>query len=213
MNQETREFYNKIAESWYNIRHWTIVEEELKKINKTWAGGKLLNIGCAHGPDFLPFDSNKFEFYGVDISKELLKFAKRYSKKFKITFYLALANMKSLPFKDSSFDYVISVAAIHHLLNRDQRIHALKEMRRVLKKEAFISVWNRDNPELPNEEIIEREWIHGKEVLKRKYYLYTKEGLKEELIDAGFEIKKLETGRGDKNILAVVKSTKVIKLK
>ena len=208
MNQETREFYNKIAESWYNVRHWTIVEEELKKINEIWDGGKLLNIGCAHGPDFLPFDPNKFEFFGVDVSENLLKFAKEYSKKFKKTFYLALADMKLLPFKDSSFDYVISVAAIHHLLNKNQRIHALKEMRRVLKRDAFISVWNRDNPELPNKEIIEREWIHGKEVFKRRYYLYTKEGLEKELIDAGFEIKKLETGRGDKNILAVIRPTK-----
>jgi len=210
---DARDFYDKIAQSWYNVRHRTIFREELERMNGIWSGGKLLNIGCAHGPDFVSFDSKKFQFYGTDISKNLLLMAKKYSQKFDLTFHLTLSDMKNLPFGKSSFDYVICVATLHHLLDKGERLLALSEIKRVLKKEAFLTVWNRDNPELPNKEIIEREWHYRGEVFKRKYYLYTKEGLEKELKDAEFEIRKLGTGRGNKNIFAVVKSTKVIKLK
>ncbi|MCD6478172.1 MAG: class I SAM-dependent methyltransferase [Candidatus Aenigmarchaeota archaeon] len=205
---DVQEFYDTIAKSWYNIRHWTIFREELKKMSDVWSGGKLLNVGCAHGSDFIPFDSRRFKFYGIDISKELLFLAKRYSQKFGLDVELFVGDMMALPFKDNSFDYIISIATLHHLMNREERILALKEIKRVLSKEAFLTVWNRDNPELPNKEIIEREWKFGKEVLKRKYYLYTKKELEKELCEAGFEIKEMYTDKNKRNICALIRPTK-----
>ena len=208
MDPETRDFYNKIAESWYNVRHWTIVEKELKQMNERWSRGKILNIGCAHGPDFLPFDSSKFDFFGVDISENLLKLAQKYYKKFKIKFNLSLADACKLPFRNSSFDYIVSVAAIHHILDKIQRIEALREMKRVLKKEAFVSVWNRKNPELPDKEVIEREWKHKNRILKRPYFMYTESGFEKELKEAGFNVKKIETDERERNIFAIISPTK-----
>ena len=208
MYSEIKNFYDKIAQSWYNVRHRTIFREELERVNGMWSGGKLLNIGCAHGPDFVSFDSKKFQFYGTDISKNLLLMAKKYSQKFDLTFHLTLSDMKKLPFKDSSFDYIICIATLHHLLKREERMLALSEIKRVLKKEAFLTVWNRDNAELPNKEIIEREWHYRGEVFKRKYYLYTKEDLEEELKRVGFEIKEIWADGGDRNICALICATK-----
>jgi len=201
-----KDFYNKIAKSWYNVRHWTILKEELETLNDRWSGGKVLNIGCAHGSDFIPLDFKRFQFYGIDISKNLLLLAKKYSKKFDLIFHLILSDMRFLPFKDSSFDYIVCVATLHHLLKKRERILALREIKRVLKQggEAFISVWNRDNPELPDEEIIEREWKFGKEILKRKYYLYTKEEFEKELYEAGFEIISIYKDSENRNICALV---------
>lgn len=208
MDQKTKEFYNEIADSWYNVRHWTIFKEKLEELNRRWGKGKILNIGCAHGADFLPFDSNKFHFYGLDISKKLLKNAKKYSKKFDLDFKLFVTDMKELPFKDNSFDYIISVATLHHLLESKERVLALKEIKRVLRKEAFLTVWNRGNPDLPNKRIIEKEWKYKGEVLSRPYYLYRKEELKEELGEAGFKIKEIKKDKENKNIFALISPTK-----
>ncbi|MCD6367986.1 MAG: class I SAM-dependent methyltransferase [Candidatus Aenigmarchaeota archaeon] len=206
-----RDFYDRIAESWYNVRHWTILRDELEKLNTNWPGGKLLNIGCAHGADFVPFDSKRFKFYGVDLSKNLLFLARKYENKFGMKFHLVVSNMLSLPFKNSSFDYIICIATLHHLLERNERISALKEMKRVLKEdgEAFLTVWNRDNPELPDQEVYEREWKFSGEVLKREYYLYTKEELEKDIIDAGFKVKKIYTDREEKNIIALMRRIEI----
>ncbi|HDI02540.1 MAG TPA: class I SAM-dependent methyltransferase [Candidatus Aenigmarchaeota archaeon] len=192
--------YDKIAESWYNVRHWSIFRNELEKLNEEWEGGKLLNIGCAHGADFLPFSPEKFKFFGIDSSRELILLSKKYSRKFNLTFYNLVGDMRCLPFKDESFDYVICIATLHHLLSRKERLLALSELGRVLKREAFITVWDRANPELPNEKIIEKEW--GREKLKRKYYLYDKEEFEGELRKAGFSGKVWSDG---KNLLALVR--------
>ena len=194
--------YNKIAESWYNIRHWTIFSEELEKLNREWKGGKLLNIGCAHGPDFLSFSSQKFQFFGLDSSKELILLSKKYSKKFNLTFHNLVGDMRYLPYRDKSFDYVISVATLHHLLLRVERLQALREIKRVLRKEAFITVWDRNNPELPDKKIIEKEWSLRGQILKRQYYLYDKEELEKDLEEVGFSGKVWSDGR---NLLGILR--------
>jgi tRNA (uracil-5-)-methyltransferase TRM9 len=67
-----REVFDEIAESWYRVRHWPLLEEELDVLAARWQYGKLLNVGCAHGPDFLPF-SQGFELWGVDSSPAMLR--------------------------------------------------------------------------------------------------------------------------------------------
>ena len=67
----TGEIFNRIAPGWYNFRHWSIFRSELESLAQRWHRGKLLNIGCAHGPDFLHFRQN-FDLYGVDFSSRML---------------------------------------------------------------------------------------------------------------------------------------------
>ena len=151
----------------------------------------LLNVGCAHGPDFLPFKENKFDLYGIDFSKEMIRLAKKYSRKFDFNVNLAMADAIHLPFGDATFDWVIAIATYHHIEDRSQRQEAFKELKRVLKPdgEAFITVWNRWQP---------RFWFKGKEIevpwklkdatLYRYYYLFSYIELKKELQKAGFQI-------------------------
>lgn len=188
---EPREFYDEIAESWYNIRHWTLFREELEELDERWNGGKLLNLGCAHGADFLPFDEERFEFYGTDISLKLLRNAEKYAKKFEVNFNLFLSDMRKLPLGENKFDYVICVASLHHLLSKEERLDALEEMKKVLKEggEAFLTVWNKWNPSfLFKNKIMEKSWDFKGRELKRKYYLYTYPELKEDLKNAGFKV-------------------------
>ncbi len=48
------------------------------------------------------------------------------------------ADMRSLPFPDSSFDVVLSAWAVHNLEQKSDRELALNEMMRVLKKDGFL---------------------------------------------------------------------------
>ncbi len=184
--------FNQIAPGWYNFRHWSIFRNELEALAQRWQKGKLLNIGCAHGPDFLPFKQG-FDLYGVDFSTEMLKFARRYSQKFSFTVNLSLADVNCLPYTDETFDWAISVATYHHIKGQRQRQAALNELRRVLKPggEAFVTVWNRWQP---------RFWFSRKEAsipwrtkgktLYRYYYLFSFTELEKMMKKAGFGVIK-----------------------
>jgi len=182
--------YDDIAESWYRLRHWTRFKPELEEMASRWGGGRLLNVGCAHGPDFLPF-KDRFELWGLDSSGPMINMAVKYADKFKLDTRLIVADASALPFKDHSFDCAISVAAYHHIKGKKEQGIAFAELKRVLKPgaEAFITVWNRWQKEF---------WNKGKEVMvpwktnagevMRYYYLFTYPEIECQLKSAGFKV-------------------------
>jgi len=188
----TRDVFNQIAPSWYNFRHWSIFGKELETLAQRWQKGRLLNIGCAHGPDFLPF-TQSFELYGIDFSTEMLRFARRYAQKFNFVANLSLADVSFLPYADGTFDWAISVATYHHIRYPEERQKAFYELWRILRPggEAFITVWNHWQP---------RFWFKGKGVavpwrmkdktLYRYYYLFSYPELQRQAKKAGFEVLK-----------------------
>ena len=185
-----REAFDQIAESWYRVRHWPLLKEDLDVLAARWQNGKLLNVGCAHGPDFLPF-SEGFELWGVDSSAAMLRQGIRYSTKFKLYVHLAAADALSLPFADDAFDWAISVATYHHIKGEDEREKAFVELKRVLKPEgeAFLTVWNHGQP---------RFWFKSKEqqvpwrlkekTVYRYYHLFSYRELRKLLVKTGWEI-------------------------
>lgn len=185
-----KEVFDEIAESWYRVRHYPRFKEELEEMAQRWVRGRLLNIGCAHGPDFLPFRAN-FELWGMDFSPKMVKLAQKYADKFGFVPNLVVGDALFLPFSENSFDWVISVATFHHIQGEIARGTAFCELRRVLKPggEAFITVWNRWQP---------RFWFRGKEVkipwrlkdktVYRYYYLFSYEELKKLAMKAGLEV-------------------------
>ncbi len=186
-----KNIFNQIAPGWYNFRHWSIFRSELEALAQRWQKGKLLNIGCAHGPDFLPFRQG-FDLYGVDFSAEMLKFAGKYSQKFGFAVNLALADVCYLPYPDETFDWAISVATYHHIRGEGQQV-ALKELKRVLKPggEAFITVWNRWQPRFwfkPREVAV--PWRKRGKTLYRYYYLFSYPELEKLVKKAGFKVLK-----------------------
>jgi ubiquinone/menaquinone biosynthesis C-methylase UbiE len=188
----TRDVFNQIASSWYNFRHWSIFPSELEALAQRWQKGRLLNIGCGHGADFLPFRQG-FDLYGVDFSTEMLKFASKYSQKFGFAVELTLADVRHLPYPDATFDWAISVATYHHIKGKAEQQAALNELRRVLKPggEAFITVWNRWQPRFwfkPKELTI--PWRKRGKTLYRYYYLFSYPELEKLAKRTGFKVLK-----------------------
>jgi SAM-dependent methyltransferase len=185
-----RDIFNQIAPGWYNFRHWSIFREELEALAPRWQRGRLLNIGCAHGPDFLPFRQG-FELYGLDYAAGMLKLARKYAEKFEFSVSLVEADARRLPYKDGAFDWAIAVATYHHIENREDRLPALQELRRVLKPggEAFITVWNRWQPKFWfRRKRIAVPWRTGGKTLYRYYYLFSYPELEKLVKKAGFEV-------------------------
>jgi tRNA (uracil-5-)-methyltransferase TRM9 len=185
-----RDVFNSIAESWYRLRHWSRFKPELLEMADRWRQGRLLNIGCAHGPDFLQFCQN-YELWGVDFSEHMIEQAQKYAAKFKFTAQLIVADAVCLPFPDGVFDCAIALAAYHHIKGESQRMEAFRELHRVLKPggEVFLTVWNRWQP---------RFWFSGREanmewktkgtIYYRYHYLYTYYELRMILEAAGFKV-------------------------
>ena len=121
------QYYDSIAK-YYNELHeeeqtgkLSIIKNKIKINKKT----KILDVGCGTGI------SSNFDCFviGVDPSMGLLRQNKNSRK--------LLGIAESLPFKDKSFDYVVSVTAIHNF--KDIR-KALAEIKRVGKKNFVFSV-------------------------------------------------------------------------
>ena len=186
----TKDVFDQIASGWYNYRHRSRFHHELETLAKRWQKGRLLNLGCAHGPDFVPFRKN-FELYGVDFSGNMLQFALKYSKKYKFSVGLSQADIRFLPCSDDTFDWAIAVATYHHIDNRQERLQALLELQRVLKPggEAFITVWNKWQPRfwLKSKNILV-PWRTRDKIINRYYYLFSYSELEQMARKAGLEV-------------------------
>ncbi len=188
----TRDTYNLIASSRYNYRHHSRFQTELEQLAQRWRHGNLLNVGCAHGPDFPPFKES-FELHGVDFSHEMLKLAQNYAEKYQFKVDLQEADARQLPYADGFFDFAIAIAVYHHIEDKDGRTQALKELYRVLKPggEAFITIWNRWQPRhWFKKKSFMRPWKSKAKTLYRFYYLFTYYEFEKLIRQAGFEIIK-----------------------
>jgi len=187
--------FNQIAPAWYRLRHRSIMTEELVRLAKRWQSGRLLNLGCAHGADFVAF-KDSFTLTGLDVAPVMADYLHRYSTKFAFQSEFVCADMSALPLADRSFDWIIAVASLHHLETAPKRHDALKEMYRVLRTggEAFVTVWNKNQKRFihgPKEQIIPFEITDQNGALQkiwRYYYLYDYDEINNSTREAGFKV-------------------------
>ena len=121
-------YYNSISKS-YNKLH---KEEQLNKIRQIKDNLEikkndfLLDVGCGTGIFAEEFNCIKI---GIDPAINLLNQGKN-------AFYIQ-ACAENLPFKDNSFDFVISVTAVHNF--KDIR-KGLEEIKRISRKNIALSI-------------------------------------------------------------------------
>jgi ubiquinone/menaquinone biosynthesis C-methylase UbiE len=95
----------------------------------------VLSVGCAGGMDCEWISLEGANTFGVDVSKELIKIAKKRLKKKKLNFKLVIGDMENLPFNFESFDTVITYDSLHHA---DDIHKTLLEINRITKN--FIGI-------------------------------------------------------------------------
>ncbi len=194
MKQE--EVWDKIARPWKGFRHYEVSHVtdflESKK-------GKVLDLGCGSGRNFM--ESEDLDFYGVDFSSKMVELAEKRG----IAVEVKKGDVSGIPYEDEVFDWVIFSAALHCVESKEKRQEALGECFRVLKEggEMMVSVWGRGSGRVKNRE---KEsyvpWTVGDVKVERYTYLYEMSELRDELVEAGFEIVSCEE---KENIVFVVR--------
>tara|TARA_B100000787_G_scaffold76069_1_gene56011 strand:- start:6872 stop:7549 length:678 start_codon:yes stop_codon:yes gene_type:complete len=140
-----KEFYDGKRDNGYGgfkyDGRWEKIASRIFEHYKLKENAKILQVGSDKG--FLLHDfkvvSPKCSIAGIEVSdyaiKSTLKTVKRYIKK---------SNFTELPFKDSSFDFVIAIGPIYSL-NLPDAIKCLKEIKRVGKGKSFITLGSYSN--------------------------------------------------------------------
>ena len=117
-------------------------EQDYSRRGRVWGGAvhhlpllgpglRVLELGCGNGKTFSALIEKKCEVVGIDFSSSAAILCRSFSPK--NTFgEIALADVRSLPFRDASFDCVIAFHVIGHLPGAG-RIRCALESARVLK--------------------------------------------------------------------------------
>lgn len=138
----------------------------------------VCDIGCGDG-----FWTNRFATLrncrasGIDLNLDRLRDASKNGHE-KILF--VKGDIQTLPYRSDSFDKIVSICVLEHVEND---VMALKEMRRVLKKDGILAI-TVDSFSYPGMSRALRE-THRAKYHVVNYYSY--DSLKEKLLGSGFE--------------------------
>lgn len=127
---------------WFKGRRELITEMVARACKPSWCGAlKILDVGCGTGLNSKAFEEFG-EIYGVDISKDALKFCRLRGNS-----TIIRANTGYLPIKNNSFDLLLALDLLEHV---EDDIGAIKEFFRILKPNgtliltvpAFMFLWS-----------------------------------------------------------------------
>lgn len=148
-NKDRKFDYEKLKEIWFQVPadYYSKVDNNI--FQRYWHGNKLkfvrsfiekkpskvLDVGCADGAFINKLSKTfpKTKFYGIDCySKAIKNGRKRYSQ-----LNLRVADSHKLPFKDKSFNLLISTETLEHVVDPDKTI---RELKRVMKDDGSIII-------------------------------------------------------------------------
>ncbi len=126
--------YCTISDDFSSTRYsvWNCVKNFLDPIPNL---SSLLEIGCGNGKNLLY--RKDLVPMGTDFVPNMVSICHKRGLQ------CLQANALSLPFRDNSFDYTMSIAVFHHLSTDERRKQALEEMVRVTKPSGrgLLAVW------------------------------------------------------------------------
>ncbi len=221
----SQETWDAIAKSFDITRRkpWKQVIDFVEKLPEP---SVVADVGCGNGRHFIPCAQHCKKVIGLDISQELLNIVqKKLDENNLRNVNLVHSDIVNMPLENYSVDYVLFIASLHNIKGRDRRIQALREVKRILKKdgEALISVWSRWQDKYRKQFL--RKWFtqtgeeefgdidiywkqHGLNI-PRFYHLYSKREFTSDLQNAGFKIidlqeVKLHSTKHPDNYFAIV---------
>jgi cyclopropane fatty-acyl-phospholipid synthase-like methyltransferase len=101
---------------------------------------KVLDLGCGSGRHLVYLAKHGFEVYGLDAAKSGMKIAKAWLKKENLKAHLKVGDFyQNYPYKDSFFDAVVSINAIHHGREKDVK-RTIAEIYRIVKPGGVIFI-------------------------------------------------------------------------
>jgi len=124
-----------------------LLDAEERAVNKYFKEGDLvLNIGCGAGREAVALLKKGYQVVGTDLHPKMIEAAMRNARVHDVQGRFAEMDACRMTFEDNSFDQIVMFGSIiTHIPKRENRITALKEAKRVLRKGGHIilSVPNR----------------------------------------------------------------------
>ena len=141
MNEENLiKYYNKFNEDKRLTRRRGEIEfitsmkyihEYLKK------GNKIIDIGAGTGRYSIPLSEEGYDVTAVELVKHNIKQIEQKSNKIKTI----LGNAKDLSMiKDNTYNLTLLFGPMYHLISKEEKIQALKEAKRITKKDGIIMI-------------------------------------------------------------------------
>lgn len=178
--QHVQDVYKAINVEFSNTRYniWSGAKKFLDSVD---ANDNVLEVGCGNGKNlkYLDWVNNKT---GCDASEELVDITLNNVPNVKA---IRCCNL-NLPFKNETYDVVLSIAVIHHFSTLQRRKQAISELIRVTKPggKIFIQVWAFEQSEKSKRKFTEQDTFVGwNYTTHRRFYHVFKKGELEELIE------------------------------
>jgi SAM-dependent methyltransferase len=135
---------------------------------------RILDCGCGTGAN-MGLLGQFGRAYGFDVTDAGLQLGREAGRR-----YLVRASVTAAPFPNASFDLVTSFDVLYSLEDRDERL-ALGEMFRLLKPGGYALI-----------NVAALEIMRGDHsILSRELRRYTRDDLRQRVVDAGFDIVRL----------------------
>tara|TARA_B110001452_G_C15240811_1_gene429574 strand:+ start:5369 stop:5986 length:618 start_codon:yes stop_codon:yes gene_type:complete len=164
-----KDIYEEIAKH-YNvtrINKWYWITEFIESLKKN---SLIYDVGCGNGRNM---NYENHNFIGIDNCENFLKICKE--KKLDVI----NSNILNISLKTDTADAIICIAVFHHLSTVENRILALKEMRRLVKSggKILLSVWSINQPKKTRRKFNNYGnnivlWNNYGKVYERYYYIF-----------------------------------------
>lgn len=129
----TLEYYEAVSRNRYEIERWTHPFLEFGK----WKGKRVLEVGCGVGSDLIEFAKQGAVITGMDLSPKSIELAGKRLELYKCAGNVFQGDAERIPFKDDTFDMVVSIGVLHHTPDIER---AIGEIHRVLKEDGEIRI-------------------------------------------------------------------------
>ena len=174
MEAKVKDFYNSYSERFSQTRYavWDVVKNFNSSIDPK---SKILDAGCGNGKNMAYLQNEGHTINGIDFSDSLLDICREKSLN------VQNSDIRNLPFQDETYDYVISIAVIHHLSSYCEQDKAIRELLRVTRKggKVLFTVWAVEQDEHSRRCLESGSNLIPFEDTVRYYYVFNKKTFQE----------------------------------
>lgn len=133
-----------------NDAYWLEPAEEVRSLLDRWKGAgfaRILDLGCGLGRHALLFARAGFSVTGFDLSEVGLARMKALAADEGLLVSAAVGDLRSLPFRDASFDCILAYRSIYHC-DFQGLVESIGETERVLANggELFANFLSKESP-------------------------------------------------------------------